>query len=546
MPKRSLPRTISANLLLALLYFVLGRFCLPLSVVHVTPVWLPSGLSLAAILLLGYELWPGVFLGAFAVSCVSLYDPASVDRSLLVAAGTASGSTLEALTGGWLVKRFASGASFLERAENVFRFCYLGAFLSAAVACICGISIMLAAGIIQMSELRQASLTWWTGDMVGILVLTPLIVAWICEPRQTWDFLRVLEALLLAGLILGIGLLAFGSLEFRVEYMLIPCVVWAAFRFDQKGATLAIAVIFCITLYGTLSGYGSFVLESANESLLLLQAFVAVIAITTLFLSAVLAERLHSTERLVSAMKEMERAKQEAVEANLAKSSFLFNMNHELRTPLNHIIGYSDLLKEETADVIQPDLKTDIEKINEAGKHLLNLVSQILDLSALETGHMETSLKEFPVRDLVAEVAAVTLPLAEKNGNGLHYQVSDGCGTMKTDREKVRRVLLNLLNNACKFTNNGRIDLEVRCDPRQGIVFMVRDTGIGIPRDHLERVFRPFAQASSGSTKEYGGLGLGLAMSRLYSRLLGGDITVESEPGKGSTFVLQLPRAGEN
>lgn len=546
MRKRSLLRTISANSLLALLYFVLGRFCLPLSVLHVTPVWLPSGLSLAAIVLLGYELWPGVFLGAFAVSCISLYDPASVDRSLLVAAGTASGSTLEALTGGWLVNRFASGASFLDRAEDVFRFCYLGAFLSAAVACICGTSIMLAAGIIQTGELRQAALTWWTGDIVGILVLAPLIVAWLREPHQKWDFVRVVEALLLAGLILGIGFLAFGSLEFRVEYVLIPCVVWAAFRFQQKGATLAIAAVFCIALYGTLNGHGSFVMESSNESLLLLQAFIAVIAITTLFLSAVLAERSHSTERLVSAMNEMERAKQEAVEANLAKSSFFFNMNHELRTPLNHIIGYSDLLKEETSDVIQPDLMTDIEKINEAGKHLLKLVSQILDLSALETGHMETSFGEFTVRDLVAEVAAEALPLAEKNGNVLQFDVSDGCGIMKSDREKVRQVLLNLLNNACKFTNKGRIDLDVRSDSHEQIVFMIRDTGIGIPRDHWERVFRPFAQASSGATKEYGGLGLGLAMSRLYSRLLGGDITVESEPGKGSVFALQLPRAREN
>lgn len=326
--------------------------------------------------------------------------------------------------------------------------------------------------------------------------------------------------------------------------MLIPCLVWAAFRFQQKGATLILTIIASIAIYGTLQGYGSFIMESTNDSLLLLQAFVAVIAITTLFLTAVLAERVHGTDRLMATMKEMEAAKREAVEANLAKSSFLFNMNHELRTPLNHIIGYSDLLKEETADLHQAGLSADIEKINEAGKHLLGLVSQILDLSALETGQMEAQPSDFSVPELIAESIAEARNSAEENGNRLGFQVSPECTVLKTDRDKVRQILRHLLNNACRFTHNGKIDVDVTQEATSGfrqMVFTISDTGIGIEKDQMERVFRPFAQASAGSTKKYGGLGLGLAMSRLYSRLLGGDITLRSEPGKGTTVCLRLP-----
>lgn len=536
-----LPARIAVNFLLAVLYVSLGTLGLSLSVLQVTPVWPPSGLCLAAVLLLGYGVWPGVFIGAFVLNCTSYFNPALPVQSCLIAAGVAAGSTLEALAGGWLVRRYASGPEFLNRAEDVLRFCYLGAFTSAAISSACGTLSLFAYGSIQRADLRITGLTWWMGDTMGILVVTPLIVAWVRERHGAWDFARVMEALGLCALVYGLGILAFGSLEFRVEYMMIPCLIWAAFRFRQKGATLVMALLSGVAIYGTVHNRGSFVLDSVNDSLLLLQAFLGVIAITTLILSAILAERSQSTAKLVAAIQETEKARREAEEANLAKSAFFFNVNHELRTPLNHIIGYSDLLKEEAADAGKADLVPDIRKINEAGKHLLGLISQILDLSALEMGRMEPAVEEFGVAELVAEAAAAARPLAEKNGNRLDVRIPDDAGTMKSDRSKVREILAQVLHNAGKFTHAGNISLNVAPDPDH-VVFSIRDTGIGIANDQLERLFRPFAQASAGATREYGGLGLGLSICRLYCKLLGGDITVESKPGKGSAFTIRLPR----
>ena len=544
MPGRRFLKPIIINLLVAVAYVLLGRLGLSISQLHATPVWPPSGLSLAAILLFGYQVWPGILLGSIVINSLTFYGSDSIACSIFAPMVVTFGSTMEAMLGGWLVKRFASGDAFLERAEDLFRFCYLGAFLSAGLASACGTATLLGCGKIPQSELRITAFTWWMGDAVGILVMTPLLVAWARERFLKWNLYLAIEAIGLGLLVSSIAATAFGPLQFHVEYMLIPCLVWAAFRFQKKGATLILTIIASTAIYGTLQGYGSFIMESTNDSLLLLQAFIAVIAITTLFLTAALAERRHSTERLMVTMSEMDAAKREAVEANLAKSTFLFNMNHELRTPLNHIIGYSDLLKEETADLHQADLSTDIEKINEAGKHLLSLVSQILDLSALETGQMPILPSEFPVLELIVDTVDEVRPLAEANSNRLTFQVSKECRLLKTDRDKVRQILLHVLNNACRFTRNGKIDVDVRLESQsenKQMIFAICDTGIGIAPDQVERVFRPFAQASTGSTKTYGGLGLGLAMSRLYSRLLGGDITLRSEPGKGTTVVLSLP-----
>lgn len=532
---------VGFNMLLALLYVALGKLGLSLSMFQVTPVWPPSGLCLAAVLLLGSGVWPGIFAGAFLLNSLDFYNASAAAQSFLTSAGVSLGATLEAVAGGWLIRRFASGDGFLNRADDVFRFCYLGAFLGAAVSTIPGTFTLYAAGIIHRPDLRIIGLTWWMGDAVGILVVTPLIVAWVRERQAAWHISRAIEALCLGGLVFGVALLAFGALEFHIEYMLIPCLVWAAFRFHQKGATLVMALVSAVAIYGTVHGHGTFVMESVNDSLLLLQAFLGVTAITTLLLSAVLAERSRRTEELVGAMRETEKARKQAEEANLAKSAFLFNMNHELRTPLNHIIGYSDLLKEEVAEAGEPGLAPDIQKINEAGKHLLDLISQILDFSALETGHMQPSVGAFDVTEAAADAVSAIRPLVEKNGNTLSVRVSEDAGVMKSDRAMVQQILLRVLSNASRFTHNGEVIVDVRPAADQ-LVFSVRDNGIGMTEDQLAKLFRPFVQASAGAAKKYGGLGLGLAMSRMYSRLLGGDITAESRPGKGSTFTIRLPR----
>ncbi|MCH8080664.1 MAG: response regulator [Proteobacteria bacterium] len=238
-------------------------------------------------------------------------------------------------------------------------------------------------------------------------------------------------------------------------------------------------------------------------------------------------------------------AVESAQAANKAKSQFLANMSHELRTPLNAIIGYSEMLWDETKD--NKELKTfsdDLQKIQGAGRHLLGMINDILDLSKIEAGRLDLLVEPFSVADLLNEVTDTAQPLVEKRDNTLEV-VSDGeLGEMEGDLVKVRQVLFNLLSNAAKFTEHGNITLEASretTDDRDWLRFAVSDTGIGMNSEQLGRVFEEFSQADRSTTRNYGGTGLGLAISRKLCQLMQGDISVKSVPGEGSTFTVRLP-----
>ncbi len=229
-----------------------------------------------------------------------------------------------------------------------------------------------------------------------------------------------------------------------------------------------------------------------------------------------------------------------AESASRTKSSFLAGMSHELRTPLNAIIGYSELLEEDLADLGQEAMVTDIERIRQSGKHLLGVINDILDLSKIEAGKMDLYLETFDVAAAVEEVAETVRPLVERNHSRFVIEVEPGVGEMRADLTKVRQTLLNLLGNAAKFTEGGTVTLGARRDDGW-IVVDVADTGIGMTPDQQALLFRPFSQVDSSPTRRYGGTGLGLVISRDFCRLMGGDVTVESELGRGSCFTVRLP-----
>ena len=254
--------------------------------------------------------------------------------------------------------------------------------------------------------------------------------------------------------------------------------------------------------------------------------------------------------------RDIEQASQTALEArdaaeaaNRAKSAFLANMSHELRTPLNAIIGYSEMLEEDALASGNKEFAADLHKIRAAGKHLLGLINDVLDLSKVEAGKMKLFLETFDVSGVVDEVVATAQPLAEKNGNTLEVHLAPNVGQLREDITKVRQVLLNLLSNACKFTEKGKVSLDVtRENDVTGtwVVFRVRDTGIGMTVEQTGKLFQAFTQADGSTQRKYGGTGLGLALSRKFCVMMGGDINAASEPGKGSTFTMRLPGDVEN
>ncbi|MEK7327905.1 MAG: PAS domain-containing sensor histidine kinase, partial [Chloroflexota bacterium] len=276
-------------------------------------------------------------------------------------------------------------------------------------------------------------------------------------------------------------------------------------------------------------------------------------------------ERKQAEADLQNAKDAAEESQRAAETANQTKSLFLASMSHELRTPLNAIIGYSEILQEEVEGLGQPSLLPDLQKIHDAGRHLLRLINDILDLSKIEAGKMELFLETFDVADMIHDVATTIRPLLEKRGNSLHLRCDENIGPMRADLTKVRQTLFNLLTNANKFTEQGAVTLEVRREAAKGagvweygsepplpptpphphthewVIFPISDTGIGMSPEQVSKLFQAFTQADASTTRKYGGTGLGLAITRHFCQMMGGDVSATSEVGKGSTFTIRLP-----
>ncbi|HEY9865685.1 MAG TPA: ATP-binding protein, partial [Candidatus Obscuribacterales bacterium] len=265
-------------------------------------------------------------------------------------------------------------------------------------------------------------------------------------------------------------------------------------------------------------------------------------------------------EQVDQRTQQLEQSKNSAESANLAKSQFLANMSHELRTPLNAILGYSEMLAEDAKDLGQDEFVTDLEMINTAGKHLLSLINDILDLSKIEAGRMELYLESFDLKDLIESVVATVKPLVNQNNNVLTLNYDSGLSLIYSDSTKVRQILFNLLSNAAKFTQQGQIILTITREKLDNPVdslnaknstsnslqsyqinFCIQDTGIGIPEEQQKYVFEAFIQGENSTARRYGGTGLGLAISRHFCKMMGGDLQLlKSQVGQGSTFNASL------
>ena len=525
--------TLPAIGILTVIYFIVGKLSLQLAFVHpsASPVWPPAGIALAALVVFGYRTWPAIFLGAFLVNVTTA---GNIGTSLCIA----TGNTLEAVCGAWLVNQFAGGTRIFDRAQDVFKFA-LAVMVSTAVSPTFGVTSLAVGGLADWANYRAIWLTWWLGDATGALVVAPLLILWSVGPRWRLNPKRHLEVGLLLLVLLMLGEAVFGgwfpitARNYPISFICGPIVIWMAFRFTQRETATGIFVLSAIAIWGTLRGFGPFVMATENQSLLIAQTFTAVLVITALALAAGMAEG-----RRAEAAIEQQKAVVEA--ANRTKDNFLAMLSHELRTPLTPVIAALDVL--ESVPSQSEDSKASLAMIRRNVELESQLIDDLLDLTRIAKDKLQLKFDQIDAHQAISNVAEICRMEANARRLRVYLNLRAGAHHVTADVTKFQQIIWNLLKNAIKFTNeNGEITISSSNPSPQVLTIIVGDTGIGIEPEILERIFDPFEQGDRSFQRRFGGLGLGLAISKSLAQAHGGTLAVASEGrDRGSTFVLTM------
>ena len=516
-----------------IIYLVAGKIGLHLASLHASasPVWPPAGIALAAMLLVGYRAWPAIFVGAFLVNLTTAGDiPTSV--------AIATGNTLEAVAGAWLVNRFAGGKSVFDRPQGVFKFA-VAAAISAMLSPALGVTSLALEGFADWSKYGAIWATWWLGDVTGDLIFTPLVLLWGIRWKITWKEQEALEVgvlllllTLLSAVVFG-GWLQISARNYPIAFICGPIVIWTAFRFTQRETATGIFILSLIAVWGTVRGFGPFVGESENQSLLNVQSWTAVLAITAMALSAGMAERRRIEEKL-------QQQKSIVQAANRTKDHFLAMLSHELRTPLTPVISALDSLETEASQT--SDTKASLAMIRRNIELETQLIDDLLDFTRIARDKMQLRFAPMDAHQAVSNVVEICRAEARSKKLNVHLNLRAKTHYVTADTAKFQQIIWNLLKNAIKFTPEGG-DITISSDNPSEAVFTVNvcDTGIGIEAEVMQRIFDPFEQGNRSFEHRFGGLGLGLAISKSLAQAHDGTLTAQSDgANRGSTFTLSI------
>jgi signal transduction histidine kinase/ActR/RegA family two-component response regulator len=532
MQSRRFP-TLPAIGILIFVYFIAGKFGLMLASLHVSasPVWPPAGIALGALLVLGYRAWPAIFIGAFFVNVTTA---GNVATSLAIA----SGNTLEAFCGAWLVNRFAGGTTVFDRPQGVFTFA-LAAAVSTIIGPVFGVTSLALAGFAGLANYGAIWLTWWLGDATGDLLIAPLIILWSIPSKRRWNRREAVEVgilllilFVLSEAVFG-GWLAISAKNYPIAFICGPIVIWMAFRFTQRETASGIFILSAIAIWGTLHGFGPFLGETENQSLLVLQSWTAVLTITAMALSAGMAERRRAEEAL--------QQQNAAVEtANRTKDHFLAMLSHELRTPLTPVISALEALEIEPAQT--REAKSALAMIRRNVELETQLIDDLLDFTRIAKDKLQLRFAPVDAHAAISDVVEMCRAEAESKKLQVHLNLRANTHYVAADAAKFQQIIWNLLKNATKFTpEDGEIAISSSNPSPEVLTITVRDTGIGMESEVMQRIFDPFEQGNRSFERRFGGLGLGLAISKSLAQAHGGTLTAQSDGrNRGSTFLLSM------
>ena len=517
----------------AIIYIIAGKIGLNLASLHASasPVWPPAGIALAAMLLVGYRAWPAIFIGAFIVNLTTAGD-------IITSIAIATGNTFEALAGAWLVNRFAGSKNVFDRPQGVFKFALVAA-ISAVVSPLFGVTSLALDGFADWTNYGAIWLTWWLGDVTGDLIFTPLVLLWGLRWKLSWKKEEAVEvgvllfSLTLLSVVVFGGWLEVSAKNYPIAFICGPIVIWTAFRFTQRETAMGIFILSVIAVWGTVHGFGPFVGLTENQSLLTVQTWTAVLAITAMALSAGMAERRHVEE-------ELQQQKSIVEAANRTKDHFLAMLSHELRTPLTPVISALDSL--EIGPTRIEDTKASLAMIRRNIELETQLIDDLLDFTRIARDKMQLRFVPVDAHQAVSNVVEICRAEARSKKLDVHLNLRAKSCHVTADAAKFQQIIWNLLKNAIKFTPEGG-NITISSDNPSETVFSlsVRDTGIGMEPDVMHRIFDPFEQGNPSFEHRVGGLGLGLAISKSLTQAHGGTLTAESDGiDRGSTFNLTM------
>jgi signal transduction histidine kinase len=549
MKRSSLP-PIGLSLVVGIVYFAGAELGLSLATLHqnVTPVWPPTGIAIAALLIFGPRVWPGVFAGALAAN-LALNLPIASD------VGIATGNTLEAILAWYLLQRSKRWDRSFESVRDVMTFIVYAGVLAPLVSATIGSLSVCFGDPAQLPNFAWLWLTWWMGDGFGALIVSPLLLSW----SLSWkiDSADAPEIASLLVLLIIVVLIVFGGWfpgpvkTYPLAYLCLPCLLWAALRFDQRIVTGSIVLMASVAVWGAKHGYGPFVQPSANVTLLLLMSFVGTSALMTLLVAAVTVERRKAEDEKWRLASELERrrtdllereshARQQAEEASRLKEEFLATVSHELRTPLNAVVGWSRLLRSGKLDNDGMTHAVDVIERNAAAQR--QIIEDLLDVSRIVAGKLRITTQPVDLLLVIHAVIDAVQPAAEAKEIKISTHVEAPDLIVKADVERLQQVFWNLLSNAVKFTPHGGL-IDVYLERSDSLAEVrIEDSGPGVPPEFLPHIFERFSQADGSSTRKHGGLGLGLAIVRHLVEIHGGTVSATNrEAESGAILTVRLP-----